>query len=302
MPLYIWFASGALALSVPLLWWSIQGPTQQTSKGARENLVANRSASFRTAVLERPTSERLLDPILGKLARAGLRFLPSTWFDHIDARLAKAGLLGRYRGEQIVGAKILLTIVGGLLLGVRALQAPSLLNIVFLVLAVGIAWFLPDLVLASRGDRRALEIERELPDVLDQMTISVEAGLGFEAAMARIGEKGGTNLSYEFARTLQDIQFGVNRIEALADMADRTQSDVVRHFILALRQAERMGVPLAKTLRIQAAEMRVRRRLMAEENAHKLPVKLIFPLGLCIFPALFIVILGPAFIQISRIF
>ena len=94
----------------------------------------------------------------------------------------------------------------------------------------------------------------------------------------------------------------MNRIEALADMADRTQSDVVRHFILALRQAERMGVPLAKTLRIQAAEMRVRRRLMAEENAHKLPVKLIFPLGLCIFPALFIVILGPAFIQISRIF
>ena len=203
MPLYIWFASGALALSVPLLWWSIQGPTQQTSKGARENLVANRSASFRTAVLERPTSERLLDPILGKLARAGLRFLPSTWFHHIDARLAKAGLLGRYRGEQIVGAKILLTIVGGLLLGVRALQAPSLLNVVFLVLAVGIAWFLPDLVLASRGDRRALEIERELPDVLDQMTISVEAGFGFEAAMARIGEKGGTNLSYEFARTFR---------------------------------------------------------------------------------------------------
>ena len=302
MPLYIWLASGALILSVPLLWWSLQGPAQQTSRNARENLVANRPAGFRAAVLERPTSERLLDPVLGRLSSFGLRFLPSTWFDRIDARLAKAGMLGRYSGEQVVGAKLLLTIIAGLWLGVRVMQAFSLFNLLVLGFGIGLAWFLPDLLLASRGDRRALEIERELPDVLDQMTISVEAGLGFEAAMARVGEKGDSNLSYEFARSLQDIQLGMNRMEALEDMSIRTQSDVVRQFILALRQAERMGVPMANTLRVQAGEMRVRRRLRAEENAHKLPVKLIFPLGFCIFPALFIVILGPAFIQISRIF
>ena len=303
MPLYIWLACGALALSLPLLWWSMQGSSQTTSKVARENLVAGRdTTTYRAAVLERSSSERLLDPILRKLARAGMRVLPGTWFDRIDDRLATAGMLGRFRSEQVVGTKILLTMVLGFLLGLSAVQTPTPRNIGFLVLGVGLAWFIPDLLLASRGDRRVQAIERELPDILDQLTISVEAGLGFEAAMARIGEKGNSNLSYEFARTLQDIKIGVSRVDALEGLSERTRSDDVRHFVLALRQAERMGVPLARTLRIQAEEMRTKRRLRAEEAALKLPVKLIFPLGFCIFPALFIVILGPAFLQISRIF
>ena len=216
--------------------------------------------------------------------------------------MATAGQLGRYRSEQVIGLKTLLAMLLGLWRGVGAMQSPSLLNIVFLIGGVTLGWFVPDLLLSSRGERRVIEIERELPDVLDQLTISVEAGLGFEAAMARIGDKGDSNLSYEFARTMQDIQLGVGRIEALEDFSARTESTDVRHFVLALRQAERMGVPLAKTLRIQAGEMRVKRRLRAEETAMKLPVKMIFPLGFCIFPALFIVILGPAVLQISRLF
>ena len=303
MPLYIWFASAALAMAVPLLWWSVQGPAHASTKAVRSNLLAGRQTdSFRAAVLDRPSTERLLDPVLNKLAGFGQRFLPTTWFDRIDQRLATAGLLGRYSSEQVVGAKLLLTIIVGFWLGARALQDSTVTNVAFLIGGLAIAWFVPDLLLASRGDRRVLAIERELPDILDQLTISVEAGLGFEAAMARIGDKGDSNLSYEFARALQDIQLGVARSEALQQLGERTQTKDVRHFVLALRQAERMGVPLAKTLRIQSGEMRVKRRLRAEEAALKLPVKMIFPLGFCIFPAMFIVILGPAVLQIIRLF
>lgn len=304
MPLTVWLGAACVGTAIPLLWWSLQGSPQRTSRAAQANLVAGRSGptTYRAAVLERPSTERLLDPILHRLAGLGLRFLPSNWFARIDGRLAKAGLLGRYKTEQVVGAKILLVLVGIFWFGLAALQETTAMNVLIAVAAVGIGWFIPDLLLASRGDRRVLAINRELPDVLDQLTVSVEAGLGFEGAMARIARKNRGYLAEEFGRTIQDIQFGVPRVDALEDMSERTQSDDVRHFVLALRQAERMGVPLARTLRIQAGEMRVKRRLRAEEAAYKLPVKLIFPLGFCIFPALFIVILGPAFIQIKRIF
>lgn len=303
MPLFVWVACAALGMSLPLLWWSLQSSSPSASKSARENLVAGREvSSYRAAVLERSGTERLLDPILHKLAGLGRRFLPTTWFDTIDDRLATAGLLGRITGEQVVGAKVLATLLAVLLLGLPAMQEPTPWSVGFALGTPLVAWFAPDILLGGRADRRVKTIERELPDVLDQLTISVEAGLGFEAAMARIGDKGNSVLSLEFARTLQDIKLGVNRVDALEDLAERTQSGDVRHFVLALRQAERMGVPLARTLRIQAEEMRTKRRLRAEEAALKLPVKLIFPLGLCIFPALFIVIVGPAFLQISRIF
>ena len=152
------------------------------------------------------------------------------------------------------------------------------------------------------GDRRTDAITRDLPDVLDQLTISVEAGLGFEAALARISAKGDSALSTEFGRMLQDIKLGVPRSDALGQLATRVGVDDLRHVVLALRQAEKLGVPLAKTLRAQSMEMREKRKFRAEEAAYKLPVKMIFPLGFCILPALFIVILGPAAIRISRLF
>lgn len=298
----VWLGSAALASSIPLLWWSFQGNSQKSAKAAKDNLVAGREVSYREAVLERPATERLLDPIFRRLSRFAYRFFPSTWFDRVNDRLATAGMLGRFTGEQVVGAKMLLAIVLGLLLGIGALQEPSVNTIAYLVGGVAVAWFLPDLLLSSRGDRRVRDIDRELPDILDQLTISVEAGLGFEAAMARIAEKTKSALGFEFGRTMQDIQLGVGRLDALQELTERTKSNDVRQVVLALRQAERMGVPLANTLKIQSQEMRTKRRLRAEEAAYKLPVKMIFPLGLCILPALFIVILGPAVIQISRLF
>ena len=303
MNLTVWLGSAAIAAAFPILWWAFQNPQATSSRAVKANLdTTRRSSSYREAVLDRPATERLLDPILQRLARLAMRFLPSTWFDRIDDRLATSGLLGRFRAEQVVGAKVLGVILVLILFSAGIASDPTATGLLRLLGGVAAVWFLPDLLLSARGDRRVDAINRELPDILDQLTISVEAGLGFEAAMARIGIRADTTLGDEFGRTMQDIQLGVSRLDALEGLAARTKSEDVRTFVLALRQAERMGVPLAKTLRIQAQEMRSKRRLRAEEAAYKLPVKMIFPLGLCILPALFIVILGPAAIQISELF
>ncbi len=298
----VWLGSAALATSIPLLWWSFQGDRKINSDAVKKNLRTTTPAGYRGAVLERPAAERLLDPILHRLAQLALRFLPSSWFDRLDERLAKAGLIGRFRAEQVVGAKMLLAIILTLWLGAGAYADPTASTIGYFLIGVVFAWFFPDLLLASRGDRRVETIERELPDVLDQLTVSVEAGLGFEAAMARIGDRNRGQISGEFARSLQDIRLGVSRLEALEGLSERTKSDDIRNLVLSLRQAERMGTPLAKTLRTQSDSLRIKRRMRAEEAAYKLPVKMIFPLGLCILPALFIVILGPAVIQIADVF
>ena len=157
---------------------------------------------------------------------------------------------------------------------------------------------LPDFLLMRRASERQDNINFELPDLLDQMTVSVEAGLGFEAAMARVSKQNSGPLAQELARTLQDIRFGVPRKDAMQRLLGRTDSPDLRHFISALTHADRLGMPLADVLRVQAGEMRKKRRLRAEEQALKIPVKLIFPLMLCIMPALFVVIIGPAIIRV----
>ena len=161
------------------------------------------------------------------------------------------------------------------------------------------AFSLPDFVLSRRANERQAQIDLELPDMLDQMVVSVEAGLGFESAISRMVDRHDDPLSYEFGRMLRDIRLGTSRGDALNAVADRTQAQDVRTMVLTLRQADAMGVPLARSLRNLAADMRNKRRLRGEEQAHKLPVKMIFPLGLCILPAMFIVMLGPAIVSFS---
>ena len=163
-------------------------------------------------------------------------------------------------------------------------------------------FFMPDLMIRSKADRRAEEITIMLPDLLDQLTISVEAGLGFEAALDRIIQREDHALAQEFNRMLQDIRLGTSRPEALEALAKRSQVDDLRTVMLTLRQAEMLGVPLAESLRNVSAEMREKRRFRAEEKANQLPIKMIFPLGICILPALFIVILGPAVVRFTQLF
>ena len=161
-----------------------------------------------------------------------------------------------------------------------------------------VAYFLPELLLYSRGQERQQAIQLELADTLDQMTIAVEAGLGFESAMARAGSNGKGPLAEELVRTLQDIAVGQPRREAYLALAERTGVVDLRRFIRAVVQADAYGVSIADVLRTQAQEMRLKRRQRAEEKAMQIPVKVIFPLILCILPTLFIVLLGPAVMDI----
>lgn len=191
----------------------------------------------------------------------------------------------------LVGLLILVTIVsdgGGLLMWVVGIA---------LVVA---CYFLPDVVVKNRAEARQLKILQELPDVLDQVTISIEAGLGFESAFARIGERRQGPLADEIVRTVQDMRLGMSRREAYQALAARTDVDDLRSFVKAITQAEQYGVSIATVVRNQSVEMRFRRKARAEAAALRVPVKILFPLMTCIFPVLFIVVLAPAFIELAK--
>ena len=161
-------------------------------------------------------------------------------------------------------------------------------------------FFLPHLMLTSRITRRQTEIRKAMPDALDLLTICVEAGLGFDAAMSKVSEKWENQLSLAFARTIREVQLGKVRREALKDMSDRLGIAEMTSFVAAIIQSEQLGVSMARVLRIQSDQMRVKRRQRAEEEAHKAPIKMIIPMALLIFPSIMIIILTPAALQIMN--
>jgi tight adherence protein C len=170
-----------------------------------------------------------------------------------------------------------------------------------LISGLGLGFYLPLLWLNLRVRRRQREMERALPDALDLLTISVEAGLGFDAAMSKVSEKSDNELSRAFARVNAEIRLGKLRREALRDMANRAGVQDISNFIAAVIQADQLGVSLSKVLRVQSEQMRVRRRQRAEELAAQAPIKMLFPLVFLVFPSIFIVLLGPAIIQIQKV-
>ncbi len=301
MPTSVWVASAVIACAFPILYWSLNQGSAVSARAVR-NLGDHRPSTLRAAQLEVPALERLGMPVISALGRAGRNLTPVEWLRRYDINLARAGKLGRWSSEQVVGGKILASLIAGLYGGLQVLGNPTLKGVTAVIGITALFFFIPDLLLRSLADRRQEQIIDALPDVLDQLTMSVEAGLGFESAIAKISERETHPLANELGRMIQDIRLGKPRSDAMAELATRVDVPDLRTVVLALRQSEKLGVPLAKTLRIQADEMRTKRKFRAEEKAHKLPIKMIFPLGLCIMPALFIVILGPAAIRISGLF
>jgi tight adherence protein C len=300
MPLPVILAALAVAASVPLLWWAVAG--SRTSNVGRDALMgaANPPTDLRAAVLQRSAHERTIKPLLGGLGDLGRRLTPTGWITSLDRRLMLAGRPPAWPIERVLVAKLGL---GAIAFFVGFLTFAGNRTLGWLLVWVGmvaLGYFAPDLLLYSRGEERQTAIQKALPDTLDQMTIAVEAGLGFEAAMARAGQTGEGPLADEIVRTLQEMQIGIPRATAMRNLAARTEQPDLRHFVLAVVQAEVYGIAIADVLRTQAAEQRVKRRQRAEEHAMKIPVKILFPLIFCILPALFIVILGPAAIQIGR--
>lgn len=238
-------------------------------------------------------------PVLLDLSK---RLTPSGYEAKLDRWLSLAGRPASMSLDRLVIAKPLLALAGvifGLLLFSKA---PTAQNIALGLVLTAFLYFLPDLLIYNKGLKRQKDIEQELPNTLDQMLISVEAGLGFEAAMARAGGYGAGPMAEELMRTLQDIQVGRPRQEAYQAMADRSSVQDLRSFVRAVVQADKYGIGIARVLRTQAKQARVKRRQRAEEKAMKLPVKVLFPLLFCIFPVLFMVLLGPAAIKIVEAF
>ncbi len=298
MPPYVVLAALAVVLSLPLLAYSVS-VDRASSRRIRGNLSAGvGEANLRRLVLSQSRSERILQPLSGVLARAARRLSPSGVVVSLERRLEVAG--SAWPLERVLAVKLAL---GAALLALGlawAVAAGSALSLLGAVIAPAIGYFGPDTVLARRARARQLAISNQLPDTLDQLTICVEAGLGFDAALARTARTGRGPLAQELARLLQDLRVGVPRVEALNAMLERTDVPELRQFVHVIIQAETYGVPISKVLRTQAAEQREKRRFRAEERAMKLPVKVIFPMVFCILPTLFIVVLAPAFLNISE--
>ena len=236
------------------------------------------------------------------LSEFSQRITPKGYEAWLDKQLSGAGRPKQWPLARIVMIKPMLAF-GGALLGLLVFAgAPSAGRFVIAVLIVALAYFIPDLLLRNRAQKRREEIRLELPNALDQMLISVQAGLGFETAMGRAGENGRGPLADELIRTLQDIQVGRSRKEAYLALSDRVDVPAVRTFVRAVVQADTYGIAIAGVLKTQAKDMRIKRRQLAEEHAMKMPVKMLFPLIFFILPTLFIVLLGPAVLQIMSVF
>jgi tight adherence protein C len=284
---------GALAMtsSVVLLGWALLSRPSAAVVQTRDNLV-------RGIDLASPGERRQGRGLVG-LARG---LTPSGTVARLDRLAATAGRPAAWPVAKLVAAKLVLALIAGLLGALLVAGRPSTFTVLMAVAVTVVAYHVPELLLKSRGQERQQAIALELADTLDQMTIAVEAGLGFESAMARAGRNGKGPLAEELVRTLQDIAVGQPRRDAYLALAERTGVPDLRRFIRAVVQADAYGVSIADVLRTQAQEMRLKRRQRAEEKAMQIPVKVIFPLILCILPTLFIVLLGPAVLDIIEAF
>lgn len=260
------------------------------------------STDVRAHELAAPLPSRVIIPGFLRLGRTLRRLTPAGVTDRLARNLELAGSPLGWDAERVMAIKV----IGGTLLtaAMIALGSVTELSVVrgtILTVAAGLlGYFLPNMQLRSLIDKRQEAIQRGLPDSLDLLSITVEAGLGFDAALARVATQIEGPLGEEYYRVIKEMQLGKSRADALRGLRDRTTVAELRSFVLAMIQADIFGLAIANVLHVQAAEMRVKRRQRAEEKAQKVPVKILFPLVTCIFPALFIVLLGPAGIRVAE--
>lgn len=257
-----------------------------------------------TKEFDKPFSERVVEPFQRRALRLGRRLSGADAAERIRRRLDFAGNPRDWTVDRVVSGKVIgaiaiflvalaLSLIFGVSLPVRVLMAAG---------GLVLGFFVPDLYLYQKAYDRSAKMQRELPDAIDLLTISVESGLGFDAAIQQVARNTAGPLSEEFSRMLREMQIGQGRAAALRALADRTNVADVRTFVSAMVQADAFGIPTAQVLRIQSQEMRVKRRQRAEEKAQQVPVKITVPLIFCILPCLFIAVMGPAVISIMDTF
>ncbi len=258
--------------------------------------VSDEPMTLEEIELSQRFQDRVILPFFNRIGQIASRFTPEATLENARRRLEMAGNPMSIDPAFFLATRFVLALVfGGLVFAVYLITGRNWLQGLGLSgLFVVIGFFFPDLWLSSRIQRRQKAVFRAMPDALDLLTICVEAGLGFDAAMSKVHEKWENDLALEFGRVIQEIRLGKLRREALRDMADRLGVSEMTSFVAAVIQSEQLGVSMAKVLRIQSDQMRTRRRQMAEEEAHRAPIKMVFPIALLIFPSLLIVLLGPA--------
>jgi tight adherence protein C len=258
--------------------------------------------NLREQDLARSFFSRIVAPVMGGAGRAVKRFTPIGALDRYTHKLVLAGNPPTWDAERFAAVKIVGGVgafIGSLILtSVVGIAGFKALGLVILLTAVG--FFAPDVVLDNKVETRQKEIRRSLPDTLDLLTISVEAGMSLNAAIGQVVRNVPGVLSREFARMLQEIQLGVSRSDAFKALAVRTDVDELNGFVLAMIQADIFGVSISNVLRAQSRDLRIRRRQRAQEEAQKTPVKIVFPLVMCILPSLFVIVAGPGVIRIMQ--
>ena len=228
-------------------------------------------------------------------------FIRPTGLEQLERNLVLAGKSSTWR----ISTLVMLKVIGPALLFLPFLlwvrTGPSVVRVGLMIGILLVAYALPNIIVKGRATERQQQILQELPDVLDQVTISIESGLGFEASLARVGQNGKGALASEVARVVQDSRLGMSRRDAYQALADRTDVDDLKRFLKSIVQAEEFGVPISKVVRTQADELRTKRRQRAEEKAAKVGLKLLFPMLFCMFPVLFILILTPAIVNMGKV-
>jgi tight adherence protein C len=287
MPIHIYIAAFGLVASAFLLRWAFAGGAVRTSQTVKANLGTPRTRSTLDGVKPRRQLARFVNSV--PLLRAT---------SELQKRIAMAGLPWEATAVQFFRIVTLgaAGVLGGLL-GVASRSLP-----LFLVFLLGgtFASLVPDVIIRSRSDRRQRDLERQLPDIFDRLKITLEAGLGFDSALANVVH-GRSGPGYdEFKRVLQDLQLGVPRDEALMALSERTTVTDLRIILASVLQSGKYGLPLVEVLQVQTEELRDKRHQRAQEQAIKVPVKILFPLIFCILPTFFIVLVGPAIIRLAR--
>ena len=274
-----------------------------------ESRLAEFAASGEAVTLEeiemsQPLAERVFYPMARRVGEVALRFTPQNAIQQTNQKLEMAGNPSGLDPTLFWAFRLGGIALGGLMFFLAAIAPEGSIlqgrGLLYGIPAAVLGFYLPELWLQSKIGRRQDAIRKALPDALDLLTICVEAGLGFDAAMAKVNEKWDNELSRAFGRVIREIQLGKLRREALRDMADRAGVSEMTSFVAAVIQSEQLGVSMRKVLRIQADQMRIKRRQRAEEEAHKAPIKMLIPMALLIFPTICIVLMTPAVLMLMR--
>jgi len=294
---------GLLVVVVVLVTMRQTSSVQSIDERLDELASLGQSVTLEELELSQPFSQRVLIPMIESLSKLAQRFTPQHTIEASRHKIELAGLAHKVKPVQFLGYRMAAAIVlGGLSLLIAFSSAlPIFQRLLVILVAFVLGYMLPSVWLGSKITTRQTNILKALPDALDLLTICVEAGLGFDAAMSKVAEKWENELSYAFMRTVQEMQLGKLRREALRNMANSMDVPDMTTFVAAIIQADTLGVSMAKVMRIQSDTMRTKRRQRAEEKARQAPIKMMFPLVFFIFPTILIVLLGPAFIQIRGI-